>query len=259
MPAPGDPSTGVLPGVIPTADMLSGFNAWMRADGHVEWTEETFHGRFLAHERTTAAGVEKRRVRRVTEKHTVSRFPGGALDIGGQPQVYVGVCRRADDDEPDTEVFTTLTNGTVHSVPAQWTLSENRPYREVPEGSARSAQPPSSDADAPDLWAAIRSLDTPPATPPRREPGPGEAWASEPCRTCGGALHPPQEQGPAAGGLRSLQGQDQLRRPRGTASVTVPLLSRNLTDESEAMSDDEDHSLHAEINRMIRAAAAAPR
>lgn len=171
VPAPG--------AAVPTADMLSGFNTWLRAAGHAEWSKETFHGRFLHHEHTVAAGVEKRRVQNPTAHYLVSRFPGGELAV--KPEMYVGVRRRDHNDDRHAagDGDESAGQGEVPEVPdlLESFAIENL-TGEFPEGSGTSGtsrQSPVGEAPA-----------TPSPRRPATPPTPGRT--TRVCRGCGAGI-----------------------------------------------------------------------
>jgi P4 family phage/plasmid primase-like protien len=73
---------------ILTAEMLEAFNAWLRSNGHNEWSKETFGPRFDQHEEITRHGVG---VRRTTVLGGLSRYGVWGKEPPRQPTVYQGV------------------------------------------------------------------------------------------------------------------------------------------------------------------------
>jgi P4 family phage/plasmid primase-like protien len=74
---------------IITTEMHAVFNAWMKANGHHEWSKELFHSRFKSHAETGRYRLEERRPRHLDVN--VSRPPGAMDQPSERPHIYVGV------------------------------------------------------------------------------------------------------------------------------------------------------------------------
>jgi P4 family phage/plasmid primase-like protien len=82
------------------------FNAWLRDNGHNEWSRETFGPRFLQHAETIRHGVDEvRMARQRAVREGLQRRPDDRYrandPLPAQVRVYRGVRYRGDDDEND--------------------------------------------------------------------------------------------------------------------------------------------------------------
>lgn len=121
---------------IITTELLSAFNAWMKSNGHHEWSKELFHGRLKGHVETVRYNVIERRPRNLREQ--ISRPPGAPWqDLPDRPCIYLGVQFRATDEvDENTEEN------------REWSERSDRPGtctreadpKKVPEGSDQSDQ-----------------------------------------------------------------------------------------------------------------------
>jgi putative DNA primase/helicase len=75
-------------GMVVTTELRDDFNAWLRANGHNEWTKELFGPRFLNHNETVKHGVDQVMTRSVGK---LSRRPG--VEYAGSLPKQVRVCR----------------------------------------------------------------------------------------------------------------------------------------------------------------------
>lgn len=82
---------------VVATELFEHFNAWMRAHGQAEWSDQTFTERFGGHSLVLDRGVEKRRSR--TTKN-LSRAPGAVGAIKAERVVqWFGVAFRSDADD----------------------------------------------------------------------------------------------------------------------------------------------------------------
>ena len=79
---------------IVTTELMQAFNAWMKSNGHSDWSKELFGSRFKAHEETKRHHVEERRPRNL-QNLFVSRPPNVEERVKERPHVYGGVRFRA--------------------------------------------------------------------------------------------------------------------------------------------------------------------
>jgi P4 family phage/plasmid primase-like protien len=119
---------------ILTTDLLQVFNAWLKSNGHREWSKELFHPRFRSHVETVRHHVEERRTMKLDG---LSR-PFGAPPQGlpKQALVYLGVCFRALGDI-DENIRKNSEVAEVADPPG--TSTREASVEEVPDGSATSA------------------------------------------------------------------------------------------------------------------------
>jgi hypothetical protein len=82
-------------GIVST-EMLEAFNAWLRANGHKEWSKETFGPRFAAHVETVRHRVVEKRPRQLPTLH---RYGWSVKPLPQRPAVYLGVRFRTDFDK----------------------------------------------------------------------------------------------------------------------------------------------------------------
>jgi putative DNA primase/helicase len=73
---------------IPTADLASDFNDWLRARGHKEWSQQLINARFAGHE--AMAEVERKRVK-FSAKTQPSRPPMSLRPVPANTQAWLGV------------------------------------------------------------------------------------------------------------------------------------------------------------------------
>jgi putative DNA primase/helicase len=80
------------------SELEGAFNAWLRANGHNEWSSELFHPRFIQHSETKRHGVEEGQPR---NPKGLSRWRGASKSkTSRQPRVYRGIRFRTEEDEP---------------------------------------------------------------------------------------------------------------------------------------------------------------
>lgn len=123
---------------ILTTDLLQVFNAWLKGNGHREWSKELFHPRFKSHVETVRYHVEERRTMKLDG---LSRPSGTPLqDPPKQALVYLGVRFRALGDI-DENIRKNSEVAEVADPPG--TSTREASIEKVPDGSARSASDPS--------------------------------------------------------------------------------------------------------------------
>jgi putative DNA primase/helicase len=89
---------------ILTTELLEAFNAWVKDNGHCEWSKELFHPRFKNHAETTRQGVVERKTTRL---ESVSRRAGvWPQPLPRQARVYMGVRFRTEDGSDENEANT---------------------------------------------------------------------------------------------------------------------------------------------------------
>lgn len=121
---------------IITTELLSAFNAWMKSNGHHEWSKELFHGRFKEHVETVRHNVIERRPRNRQEQ--ISRPPGVPWqDLPDRPCIYLGIQFRAPDDvNENTERTASGQSGQTVSEP----VTREADPKKAQEGSDQSDQ-----------------------------------------------------------------------------------------------------------------------
>jgi putative DNA primase/helicase len=82
--------------LVLTTEVFQTFNAWLRTNGHREWSKELFHPRFKQHDETKRHRVAERRTMKL---HGLSRHPSVVdLPRPRQALVYAGVRFRNSDE-----------------------------------------------------------------------------------------------------------------------------------------------------------------
>jgi P4 family phage/plasmid primase-like protien len=120
-------------GILAT-EMHAAFNAWLKVNGHYEWSRELFQPRFRTHVETTRHGVADRRSKRLPRLSRLPEMLG--QELPDQPVIYFGVRFRskgeivenAEEIREIAGVADPLTN-----------LSREPLIEEFVKGSARSA------------------------------------------------------------------------------------------------------------------------
>jgi P4 family phage/plasmid primase-like protien len=117
---------------ILTTDMLEAFNAWLRGNGHNEWSKELFGPRFVQHGETVRHGVEGRQT---TQLGGLSRPAMAFSDVPLRARVYQGVRFQTASDKEKHEDCTSCTT------PSE-TSSYTRNSESFPKGRAGRAEAP---------------------------------------------------------------------------------------------------------------------
>jgi P4 family phage/plasmid primase-like protien len=127
---------------ILTTETLEAFNSWLQANGHNEWSKETFGPRFEQHAETVRHGVTK--VHPHDRPEGLSRF-GWPKEPPARPRVYQGVRFRTASDQEKRE---TGTSGTTPWEPSSYTGDSER----FQTGRSSRSSPDGNDCHPCDHW-----------------------------------------------------------------------------------------------------------
>jgi putative DNA primase/helicase len=83
-----------------SSDLLADFNSWLESRGHPKWSDKTFGGRFEGHDRTSAHGVCRKKIRAreglSRPIHLLNRWD--APPVGTSYRAWIGLRFTKDDD-----------------------------------------------------------------------------------------------------------------------------------------------------------------
>ena len=94
-----------------TTELRDEFNAWLRQNGHNEWSKELFGPRFLDHAETVKHGVDEAQPR---SPKGLQRRPGAWGEVPDRPRIYRGVRYRTASDQDERESGTTGTTESAY-------------------------------------------------------------------------------------------------------------------------------------------------